>query len=297
VTLLDQHLKIGFIGAGRVAGNLAASFLERGYAVAAVSSKNDASAKALAQKFPGTTSYASNQSVVDECDVVFVVVPDDAIASTVAALVWSKEHGVVHCSGARTLECLDGAADQGAMVASFHPLQTFPDSVDPITRLEGIGVAVTGDPRLVDWLQDVVVSVGGVKLSINDDVRSLYHASAVMVCGYMLTALQHALKLWEQLNVSNEDALKALIPLMRATIDNAERYGVQESVTGPIVRGDVSTVEGHLESLQGLDGDSLEFYAFLGRHSVRCNETNVELAANIKHQIDDLLRAHLKSVG
>ena len=74
MTLLDQQLKIGFIGAGRVAGNLAASFIERGYAVAAVSSKNDASAKALAQKLPSITSHTSNQSVVDECDVVFVVV-------------------------------------------------------------------------------------------------------------------------------------------------------------------------------------------------------------------------------
>ena len=297
MTLLDQQLKIGFIGAGRVAGNLAASFIERGYAVAAVSSKNDASAKALAQKLPSITSHTSNQSVVDECDVVFVVVPDDAIASTVTALVWSKGHGVVHCSGAKTLECLDGAASQGARVASFHPLQSFPHSIDPITRLEGIGFAMTGDPRLVNWLQGVVVSVGGIKLAINDDVRSLYHASAVMVCGYILTALQHSLKMWEKFDVSTEDALRALIPLMRTTIDNAEKYGVQRAVTGPIARGDISTVEGHLESLQGIDGDLLEFYAFLGKHTVRCSDIDVEFGGDLKQKVTDLLCAHLKGVA
>jgi predicted short-subunit dehydrogenase-like oxidoreductase (DUF2520 family) len=297
MTLLDRQSKIGFIGAGRIAGHLAASFIENGYTVAAISSKNDVSAKALARELPSITPQTSNQNVVNECDVIFVTVPDDAIASTVTALSWSKEHGVVHCSGARTLECLEGAASQGAMVASFHPLQTFPSSIEPVMRLEGVGFAMTGDPRLVNWLQGIVASVGGIKLSISDDVRSLYHASAVMVCGYMITLLQHSLKLWEQLGVATEDALRALIPLMRTTIDNVEKHGVQRAVTGPIARGDISTVEGHLESLQAIDGDLLEFYAFLGKHTVRCNDIDVEVSGELKQRVADLLCAHLKSTG
>jgi len=295
MTLWSQQSKIGFIGSGKVAGNLAANFIEKGYVVAAVSSKNNTSARALAQRLPSIISYTSNQSVVNECDVVFVAVPDDAIASSVSGLSWAKRHGVVHCSGARTLECLDGAARQGAMVASFHPLQTFVNSIAPPTQLEGIGFAVAGDTRLVEWLQEVVISVGGIKLFIKDEMRSLYHASAVMVCGYMLTALHHSLKLWEQLGVTNEIALKVLIPLMRATMDNAERDGLQRAITGPIARRDTSTIEGHLESLQEFDGDLLEFYAFLGKHSVRCTDIDVELDSKLKQRVDDLMCSYLKS--
>ena len=292
---LDQQSKVGFIGSGRVAGNLAAAFIDQGYNVVAVSSKNDASARDLARKLSGVTAYSSNQTLVDECDVVFVTVPDDVIESVVTELSWPSGHGVVHCSGSRTLDCLGTAVTQGAMVASFHPLQTFPTAIASMTRLQGTGFAVTGNSGLVNWLHEIIVSFGGIKLAISDDSRSIYHASAVMACGYVVTALQHSLKIWERLDISNEIALAALMPLMRTTMDNIQEYGVNAAVTGPIVRGDINTIEGHLQSLREIDVDILEFYAFLGKHAIRCNDS-VKLAETPNQQMGDLLKSYLNEV-
>ena len=268
MTLLSQQSKIGFIGSGKVAGNLAANFIEKGYVVAAVSSKNNTSARALAQRLPSIISYTSNQSVVNECDVVFVAVPDDAIASSVSGLSWAKRHGVVHCSGARTLECLDGAARQGAMVASFHPLQTFVNSIAPPTQLEGIGFAVAGDTRLVEWLQEVVISVGGIKLFIKDEMRSLYHASAVMACGLLAGLVGLAAEMWEPLGIDRDEALKRLIPLIRSTVDSLDQQGLPLAITGPFVRGDVETVKSHLGATDANSGEMGRAYAALALASL-----------------------------
>lgn len=296
MTVLNRQSKIGFIGSGRVAGNLAAALIDQGYNVEAVSSQNDTSARELARNLSGVTAYSSNQSLVDECDVVFVTVPDDVIESVVTDMSWSAGHGVVHCSGSRTLDCLKAAVGKGAMVASFHPLQTFPTAIPSMTRLQGIGFAVTGNSGLVNWLQQIIVSFGGINLAISDDSRSIYHASAVMACGYVVTALQHSLKIWERLGVSNEMALAALMPLMRTTMDNVQEYGVNAAATGPIVRGDINTIEEHLERLREMDTDILEFYAFLGKHGIRCNGS-VKLAGTTNQRVDDLLCSYLNRVN
>ena len=294
--ILDRQSKIGFIGCGRIAGNLATALIDQGYNVEAISSRDNVSARNLALRLAGATAYSSNQEVVNACDVVFVTVPDDAIESTVTALSWQKAQGVVHCAGSRTLSCLDTAAAQGTRVASFHPLQTFPTAISSGDQLRGVGFAVTGNAELVRWLGEVISSFGGIKLAIHDDVRAIYHAAAVMTCGYMVTALQHSLKLWESLDVSSEIALAALMPLMRTTLDNVESYGVNEALTGPIVRGDINTIEGHLESLKDINKDVLEFYAVMGKHAIRCNDSS-KLDESSSQQIDDLLSSYLKRVG
>ena len=46
-----------------------------------------------------------------------------------------------------------------------------------------------------------------------------------------------------------EEAIRALYPLAKITLENAERMGTVGSVTGPVVRGDTGTVEAHLKAL------------------------------------------------
>ena len=65
----------------------------------------------------------------------------------------------------------------------------------------------------------------------------------------MSTLLDAAVGLWVSMGFTEEDGVRAAVPLARATIEAIERQGPANAVTGPVVRGDADTVAAHLESL------------------------------------------------
>ena len=99
-------LRIGFIGAGRVAKGLAWGMAQSGQCVAAAASRRLGSAEQLAARIAGCRATANAQELVDCCDLVFVTVPDDAIAAVAASLKWRKDVAVIHCSGATEVAAL-----------------------------------------------------------------------------------------------------------------------------------------------------------------------------------------------
>ena len=48
---------------------------------------------------------------------------------------------------------------------------------------------------------------------------------------------------------TQEQALRSLYPLCRATLDAVARDGAEAAATGPVVRGDLVTIRSHLEAL------------------------------------------------
>ena len=89
----------------------------------------------------------------------------------------------------------------------------------------------------------------GSVLEIEDRLRPLYHAAAVMASNYLVALLGAAEAMMIAAGAPREAAMPALSPLIRSTIDNALRLGPVAALTGPIQRGDAGTVAGHLEAL------------------------------------------------
>ena len=54
--------------------------------------------------------------------------------------------------------------------------------------------------------------------------------------------------MWEPLGIERTEALRRLIPLLRATVDALDEKGLPHAITGPFVRGDVETITRHLEA-------------------------------------------------
>src|ERR1035438_3976684 len=68
--------KIGFIGVGRMGGNMARRLKECGYEIATVYDVNTEAAQGLAQEL-GCPAAGGLELVTSLCDVVFTVVTDD----------------------------------------------------------------------------------------------------------------------------------------------------------------------------------------------------------------------------
>jgi predicted short-subunit dehydrogenase-like oxidoreductase (DUF2520 family) len=70
-----------------------------------------------------------------------------------------------------------------------------------------------------------------------------------MASNYVTALLAAAGELMEAAGVARGDALGALGPLVRASVENALRLGPAAALTGPIQRGDLATVAAHLAAL------------------------------------------------
>ncbi|MFM8761761.1 MAG: DUF2520 domain-containing protein [Solirubrobacterales bacterium] len=173
----------------------------------------------------------------DGSPVVIACVPDSAIAEAVSLI----PDGVLvgHCSGACPL------AELGRRPAfGLHPLMTFPGGD---VHLEGVWCAVSGTgPTELAEAERIAGLVGMEPFRLQEEDRAAYHAAASMASNFLVALEADAQELAASAGVPPE----ALVPLVRATVDNWARAGAQDSLTGPIARGDEVTVERQREAIE-----------------------------------------------
>ena len=266
-----DEVRIGFVGAGVLGSGLALALSAAGWRVTAIASRTHSSAERAAGLIDGCAALASAQQVADVCDLVFITTPDSAIAEVSGEADWRPDQGVAHCCGAASVELLDAAAKAGAAVGAMHPFQTFAAIEGPdqaAERLRGVTFAVSATGWLTEFLPSLAKSLGGRSIEIPNGMRPLYHASAVLSCGYLSTLLDAAVGLWVSMGFTEEDGVRAAVPLARATIDAIERQGPAKAVTGPVVRGDAETVAAHLAALAEHAPELLALYRELTLTSI-----------------------------
>ena len=266
MTLDSRSRRIGFIGAGTLGSGLALALHRHGYDVCVVASRTRQSAEHLAASIPGCVALESSQDVADAAELVFITTPDSAITAVAQSVQWRAGQEVAHCCGASGRELLKPAADQGAATGAFHPFQTFAGIANPdraAARLAGVTFVVSADGALADFLTALAEDLGGQAITLKEDQRALYHAAAILSCGYLVTLLQTAQGGLEDCGFSREDALEAVVSLARATLDNVAALGPAASVTGPLVRGDAGTVRKHLEALERSNPPVAQLYVTL----------------------------------
>ena len=213
---------VGFIGMGKVGTALASLLHSRGVAVAGVSGREPASARHMAHEAGLDPATALPRSAtVAASGIVFLTVPDDAIGPLCEEIAanegWGKGQFVVHCSGALTSEILAPATGQGALVASFHPLQAFADVHAAIANMPGSAFGIEGDAPVVDVLARFAELLGGKVLHLTPEQKTLYHAAATIASNYTVTLAALASRLLVEAGVAADSnaALAYLLPLLR----------------------------------------------------------------------------------
>ena len=263
VRAFSRESKLGFVGAGRVGGSLAVALSRAGYPVVAIGSRTPASAQALAALVDDSAPFSESQEVADRSDVVFLTTPDDAIGPVAAAIDWREGQGVVHCSGAASLDVLDGAADAGAVPGAIHPLQAVSSIENGVKSLPGTTFGIEGGEEMRRYLAEVATDVGGNPIFLNAEDKAMYHLTGVLM-GNLLTALGAvAAELWETFGFTRAEGVEALAPMMRQVSVNLDTSGLPDAVAGPYVRGDIGTVEKHLAALRQLAPHYLPLYCEL----------------------------------
>jgi len=261
-------LRLGFIGAGTVGTALAVRLSSSGYPVVAVSSRSQTSAVNLAQTIDGCQAIDHNQDVANAAELIFITTPDDAIPSVVSEVQWHSGQNVVHCSGADSTEILEPAKKLGAHVGVFHPLQTFASVREAIDNISDSTFALEAQEPLLNTLKEMATDLDGYWVELKASDKVLYHAAAVIACNYMVTLVKLATDLWQTFSIPPQQATRALLPLLRGTINNINNVGIPRCLTGPIARGDTGTITKHLNALQKVAPTLLPTYRELGLQTI-----------------------------
>lgn len=244
----SSAVAVGVIGTGRLGSALAQAIDAAGYRVGAIYSQGYTSAHMLASNLRSETIVCANpQEVADIAGIVFVTTPDDIVSVIGDSLSWQPGHTVIHCSGALSANVLASVQKSGAKCGGFHPMQTF--SAKAKNRLQGITIAIEGDHTTLILLKKLAADLGSDWVIIPSDKKPLYHLSTVLISNYIVALLKTATDIWASLGISEPEARKALMPLITETTLNLERVGSTASLTGPISRGDLDTIQTHLNSL------------------------------------------------
>lgn len=252
-------MKVGIIGGGRV-GSCLAEYLQKAGVLAGITASSVAHSAQLAERF--ALPVMDNLRLWQSADVVLLTVPDRLVGSVAQALALCVEPAakiVLHVSGSLGLEPLAPLAAKKAHIGSLHPLQSFAGGK---TQLAGVYMALDGDSEAQAAAQKLVQLLGGKAFYVPEKERAAYHAAACLCSNYAVAVEALAAQLMQRWTGSSEAAWEALLPLFKGTAANLQKAAQPSlALTGPIARGDISTVQKHLAALPQ---EILPLYCSLG---------------------------------
>lgn len=184
----------------------------------------------------------------DDVDLVVIATPDAEISTVAAAIRTRPDVVVAHLSGSLGLAPLAGH-DRTAVL---HPLVALPDAERGADRLIGawFGLAVDGDPLA----EAVVEELHGRTVRIGEEDWTRYHAAAVVASNHLVALLGQV----ERIAASIGVPLDAYLDLARCAVDDVQALGPAAALTGPVRRGDMATVQRHLEALPDVERAAYE---------------------------------------
>jgi predicted short-subunit dehydrogenase-like oxidoreductase (DUF2520 family) len=285
---------LSIVGAGRVGRTLGRRLHRLGWRIGAVVTRSAPTSRIAVREIGAGKPYSRLVPEILDSNVILLTTPDGALSGVAGALAKFDEMKlrgkiVLHTSGALDRTVLAPLARRGASTGSLHPMQTFTGRGAP--ELEKVIFAVEGDRSAAMVARKIARSFGGVPVTINSKNKPAYHAAGALVAGHGLGLIEAATQVLLKLGFSRGDAMRALLPLMRQTLDNFERLGPRESWTGPVSRGDFATVAKHTKALRSYPGEFNDAYAALTLLGSRVLSKNSAAASK------QLKRALRKSTG
>jgi predicted short-subunit dehydrogenase-like oxidoreductase (DUF2520 family) len=172
----------------------------------------------------------------------------------------------LHSSGALSSRELEPLQTAGVAIASAHPLMTFVAGTHP--DLKGVPFAVQGDTKATRIARRIVRGLGGESFSLPAARKAAYHAWATMTSPLLvafLTTLEEAAR---TAGLSRVGARSKSMPIIRQTLANYASLGAAKSFSGPLIRGDATTVAEHLAAFKN-HPEVREVYVALARAALR----------------------------
>lgn len=257
-------MNITIIGAGRVGSALAIELNKKGYKITAIVDRTESKAKKISKLVNCKITIKSlNQQTVNRSDLILISIKDDDLLSFHKKVrdIDFKGKIIVHTSGLLTSEIFKNYKVYKRDSASFHPAQTFPKiSYKNNNYLKGIYFGIEGGEKALRILKNITKKLGSNNIILSKKKKSMYHLGCVISSNFMIANFYILKELSSTLGLSEKRFLEVLKPLFTRTAENIHTEGVINSLTGPVIREDIRTIQSHLDLLHGKFPKFVEYY-------------------------------------
>lgn len=241
------HMKIGFIGAGKVGCSLAKYFQVNGYCVAGFYSLTYLRAEQAA-KFTCSQVYTELSSLVNDCDCLLITVPDSQIANVWDALcllpIDNKLIG--HCSGLFTSQLFRQAQSVYPFGFSLHPLYAIHDRFNSYQSFGQVHFTLEATDSVTHQLLSFFQRLANPIAIISAEQKPLYHAACVMLSNQVIALAQIGSDMLKQCGLDEHFSEHAWHQLFIGNANTVCQSGTKAALTGPVERGDIATIKQHL---------------------------------------------------
>ena len=260
---------MNIIGCGRAAGSLARLWTQAGSVEIrdVLNTSLESSEKAVSKAGTGRASGLIEE--MRPADFWLIGVNDDQI-QVLASELAGKQSGleastVFHLAGRFGLDVLAPLEPSGAHLAALHPVRSLTDAQITVDDFTGTACVAEGAEQALALLKPLITSIGGSWLPVAAIDRGLYHASVSIVSNITKSVAWKAQKWQRKAGLPAETAEAVTHQLLQSTMEDLSRAGAVQTITGPVVRGDTSTIDAHVEAIRTSHPEDLDVYRVLAR--------------------------------
>ena len=249
-------MRIGIIGAGKVGTTLGKYVVSHGGSVSGFYSRTEKSAREAAQ-FTGTEYFQSLATLSEASDTLFITTTDGEISKVWDCIAARNVEGkvVCHFSGSLSSDVFSNWEATGALACSIHPIYAFSDKFTAYQNLKDAVFSVEGDRMALAKMQGLFQLLPNPIVEIPTGQKAKYHAATSIASNFVVGMVSMAVRLLEEAGVEEQAAYGMLKPLVENNVASifakgqSAYQGCPKALTGPIERGDLQTVQKHLQSL------------------------------------------------
>lgn len=252
-----QTMRINIIGAGKLGKTLAKLWAQSGhYQITAVVNQSLASSQAAVDYIGQGRALASLMDL-PQAEITLIAVNDAHIGTVCQALYahdcCPPQHLVMHCAGALTADILTPPLGSDIRIAAVHPIYSFNPALISLSKLD-CQVAIETAPASYLQVSELFTHIGAQTFAISTKNKTIYHAGCVIASNYLNLLADQALICLRAANLSQDQAKKCIQQLMQNTLNHIQQANHPlDSLTGPLQRADITTIQQHLHALAEID--------------------------------------------
>ena len=286
-------MRLNVIGCGRAGGTVASALLQTGLIeIGQVMNLSLGSAKAAVAAL-GAGRAIAQPSDFSDADIWLISTADGEIANSAIQLAASRENLddclAFHLSGRFGPEVLRTLREAGAHTAAVHPVRSMPRLSTQADEFIGTICVAEGDAPALATLERLFLAAGAGWHEVTGLDRGLYHAALAIISNVTKGVIWKAQNWLEASGLHSETAAAVSHSLLSITTEDVFREGARHSITGPVVRGDTSTVEAHIKALKKVGRHDAETYRVLARTVLELANERGDLSEEVLQRFEILL--------
>jgi predicted short-subunit dehydrogenase-like oxidoreductase (DUF2520 family) len=302
--LFTKKSDIIFIGAGKVANSLIPLLIENNYSVKGIVSRSIKSATSVYKRYKPDYYSDSIPEIPQSFKIFFITVPDNEIKTVAKKLSLQKldfkKSLFVHTSGSESSDALKVIERKGGITASFHIMQTFPSKKKTDVK-NSFAAIETSNEAAGKFLFLLARRLNLKAFKLSKESKVYYHLAGVFAANFLTANFFSSKELLSKTELNHKDFLLLFEPIVNETLSNIKSAGIENSLSGPLQRGDYLTVKKHITSIKKskLKEKKLLLHSYISQSLILLElikKQNKILSAG-QREVGRLLKAETKNFG